>query len=48
MAFKPNYRFERGERDRLKQARKRRQIEAAAGTCVVTAGQQLHGKIMRL
>jgi hypothetical protein len=38
MAFKPNYRFERAERDRAKASQKRRQIEAAAGTCVVAAG----------
>ena len=40
MAFKPNYRFERAERDRLKKGEKRRETAATAGACLVAAGQR--------
>jgi hypothetical protein len=47
MVFKPNYCVERRVARPTKGSEKRRQIEAAATRCVVAAGQQLNGEIMR-
>ena len=47
MVFKPNWRFERKERDGLKEARKDDKLKRQQRVAVVAAGQQLNGEIMR-